>query len=198
MSIIKNLSDGELMKLYRENREKDAQKAQSAFNEIFARYYKYLYELCCQRLNNSVEADILFERTWNRVYKYPSFSSKECSTQFATWLSGIAKHELSRIYDERMEDNVKPVDPSEDPSKDDEGTLFSKDVELMEEALKQLKTRDEEIVRTWLDYYTGDKKNMPSAVLDGLCSRYNTTRANIRKIKERSIDFLRKYVESRR
>ena len=96
-----------------------------------------------------------------------------------------------------MEDNLKPVEPSEDPDKK-EDAIVSMDVELMEEALKRLKPRDEEIVRTWLDYYTGENKNMPSAVLDGLCNRYHTTRANIRKIKERSIDFIRKYVESNR
>lgn len=194
---LKDLSDEELIKLCQEYKNKDAKMADSIFNELYLRYYEFLYLYCQVRFNNSVEADILFERTWARARKYLSYDPQKKKTKFATWLMAIAKKVYIDVCLERMGDDTVITEPSENPFDDEEKTI-PKDVALMEEALNSLPPRENEIIRAHLDYETGENKYMPGAVLDYLCNKFNTSRANIRKIKQRSLDFLKKYVESRR
>lgn len=196
---LKNLSDDELMKLYREGKDKDSQQAWDVFNEIYSRYYKFLYSLCHTRFYDSVEADIMFERTWERVRKYPSFSRDKHKTEFATWLAHVARNVSIDIDSQRIKGDIVVDDIANTEVCDDgEEKSVSKDFELMTDALEALSEREKEITLTYMEYDTGENKYLPRDVIKTLCAKFKTTAPYLRKIKQRSLDFLKNYVESHR
>lgn len=196
---LKNLSDEELMKLCREEQNKDSQQAWDAFNEMFSRYYDFLYTLCHTRFYNSVEADFMFERTWERVKKYPSYCRDKHKTEFATWLAHVARNVSVDIDNQRIKDDIVVEDiASTELSNDGEEKSVSKDIELMTDALDTLPEREKEITLTYMEYDTGENKYLPRDAIKTLCAKFNTTAPNLRKIKERSLVSLKNYVESHR
>ena len=197
---LKDLNDNELMKLFREEKDKGTQLAWDAFNEIYSRYYYFLYSLCHNRFYDSVEADIMFERTWDRVRKYPGYNCDKHKTEFATWLAHVAKNVSVDIDNQRTKgdivvDDIVGIEVCDD---DDEDKSVSKDVELMTDALEALPEREKEITLTYMEYDTGENKYLPRDVIKTLCAKFKTTAPYLRKIKERSLGFLKKYVESHR
>ena len=200
--VLKNLTDDELMKLYREEKNVDTQLALKALNELFSRYYDYLYNLCQIRYNYSVESDIMFERTWQRVMTHPTYSHHEHNTKFSTWLSRIAKNVAYDIDQDRSNCDIvfleESCDINENDIVDDEIMPERRDVELMTEGLNALPEREKEIILTYLEYDTGDGKYLPRDINKELCEKFHTTAPNLRKIKQRSLQFLKNYVESHR
>lgn len=197
---LKNLSDNELMKLFREEKDKGTQLAWDAFNEIYSRYYDFLYRLCHTRFYDSVEADIMFERTWDRVRKYPGYNCDKHKAEFATWLAHVAKNVSVDIDNQRIKsdiavDDIAGIQVYDD---DDEDKSVPKDVELMTDALEALPEREKEITLTYMEYDTGENKYLPRDVIRTLCAKFKTTAPYLRKIKERSLVFLKNYVESHR
>ena len=196
---LKNLSDDELMKLYREEKDRDTQVALTAFNEIYSRYYEFLYSLCHTRFYDSVEADIMFEKTWERVRKYPKYSRDKHKTVFATWLAKMARNVSVDIDNQRIKGDIVVDDVANTELSDDgEEKSVSKDVELMTDALAALPEREKEITLTYMEYDTGENKYLPRDVIKTLCAKFKTTAPYLRKIKERSLAFLKNYVESHR
>ena len=196
---LKNLSDDELMKLCREEKDKDSQQAWDAFNEIYSRYYEFLYSLCHTRFYDSVEADIMFEKTWERVRKYPKYSFDKHKTVFATWLAKMARNVSVDIDNQRIKGDIVVEDIANIEVGDDgEDKSVPKDVELMTDALEALSEREKEVTLTYMEYDTGENKYLPRDVINTLCAKFNTTAPYLRKIKQRSLDFLRNYVESHR
>ena len=56
----------------------------------------------------------------------------------------------------------------------------------VEEALKTLSDRDQDILRTYMMYEDG-KKHLPDGVFQHLLKKYNTTPENLRQVKGRSL-----------
>lgn len=196
---LKNLSDDELMKLCREEKDRDTQVALAAFNEIYSRYYEFLYSLCHTRFYDSVEADIMFGKTWERVRKYPKYSFDKHKTVFATWLAKMARNVSVDIDNQRIKGDIVVEDIANTEVGDDgEDKSVPKDVELMTDALEALSEREKEVTLTYMEYDTGENKYLPRDVINTLCAKFNTTAPYLRKIKQRSLEFLRNYVESHR
>lgn len=198
---LKDLTDDELMKLYREEKDKAAQYAWDALCEIYRRYHSFLYTLCHTRFHDSVEADVMFERTWECVMKHPTYDSAIHKTVFSTWLSGIAKNVAFDIDQQRIHGDILVEDAKGLQSDDivgDEIIPERRDVVLMSEGLAALPEREKEIMLTYMEYDTGTGQYLPRNIIKALCDKFKTTSPNLRKIKERSLKFLKNYVESHR
>lgn len=64
----------------------------------------------------------------------------------------------------------------------------------LEAALQRLSEREREVLLLSAMYMTGEKQlRLPSDVLDGICARWKTSQQNIRAIRRRSLDSVRKY-----
>ena len=198
---LKDLTDDELMKLYREEKDKATQLARGALFEIYSRYHSFLYTLCHTRFHDSVEADVMFERTWERVVKHPSYDSTVHKTVFSTWLSGVAKNVAFDIDRQRIHGDILVEDAKGLQSDDivgDEIIPERRDIVLMSEGLAALPAREKEIMLTYMEYDTGTGQYLPRNIIKALCDKFKTTSPNLRKIKERSLKFLKNYVESHR
>ena len=199
---LKNIADDELMKLYREEKDRDSQLALSAFKELYSRYYDFMYSLCQIRFHGSVESDIMFERTWECVMKHPTYCCQKHNTKFSTWLSRIARNVAYDIDQERLNCDIvlleETVDLQDNEIVDEEQHSDRRDVELMTEGLNALPERERDILLTYMEYDTGDGKYLPRDIIKTLCEKFHTTAPNLRKIKERSLQFLKNYVESHR
>ena len=199
---LKDLSDNELMKLYREEKDKDTQQAWDAFNEIYSRYRRFMYTLCWTRFHDSAEAEIMFERTWDAVKKRPTYNRQKHNTEFATWLAGIAKNVADDVDNQRIHGDI-PLDKAIGLQAEvhdffDEKIPERKEVELMSDGLNALPEREKEIMLTYMEYDAGNGQYLPRNIIKTLCDKFKTTSPNLRKIKERSRKFLKKYVESHR
>lgn len=199
---LKNLSDDELMKLYREEKDKGTQQARDAFNEIYSRYRLFMFTLCKTRFHDSAEAEVMFERTWEAVWKRPTYNRQKHNTKFATWLAGIAKNVAYDVDNQRIHGDISVDDAiglhADVHDFDDEKIPERKDVELMSDGLSALPVREKEIMLTYMEYDTGNGQYLPRNIIKTLCDKFKTTSPNLRKIKERSLKFLKQYVESHR
>ncbi len=70
----------------------------------------------------------------------------------------------------------------------------SANARLIDGAMAELTEREREILRIYLTYDTDKKLHVPQDVLDELQRRYQTTPANLRKIKSRALEKVRDYV----
>ena len=73
-----------------------------------------------------------------------------------------------------------------------------RDIVLMSEGLAALPAREKEIMLTYMEYDIGTGQYLPRNIIKALCDKFKTTSPNLRKIKERSLKFLKNYVESHR
>ena len=199
---LKDLSDNELMKLFREEKDKGTQLGWDAFNEIYSRYYDFMYTLCQKRFHDSAEAEMMFIRTWDAVKKRPTYNRQKHNTMFATWLAGIAKNVACDVDNQRIHGDIlveEAIGIEADVHDFDEEKIPEReDIELMSDGLNALPEREKEIMLTYMEYDTGNGQYLPRNIIKTLCDKFKTTSPNLRKIKERSLKFLKQYVESHR
>ncbi|AZI20600.1 sigma-70 family RNA polymerase sigma factor [Chryseobacterium taklimakanense] len=117
---------------------------------------------------------------------------------FKAWLSVVAKNELKRLLQEYYQTSDLPETlniESAIVSEDIPSEIFeSVNIKVLNDALNTLSTRDKHILLTLYLYYE-EGKNTPSNVVDLLCNMYETTKVNIRKIRERSEKKIINYFE---
>lgn len=201
MNIFRQLSDLELMRVVRESKDADIDRAKNAFAILFERYYEELLRICISVCGKGPESEIVYERTWEKVFKHPSFGKNKESYAFITWLSRIARNTW---YDIRKQVILGSDLPPEDMGIDisDETVTESGpptfEEKLIKEALAELTDKDRDILLTYLDNDIGDGKHLPTSIIKELTTKYGVTSAALRQIKKRSIDKVKSYIEKHR
>ena len=201
MNIFRQLSDLELMRVVRESKDADIDRAKNAFAILFERYYEELLRICISVCGKGPESEIVYERTWEKVFKHPSFGKNKESYAFITWLSRSARNTW---YDIRKQVILGSDLPPEDMGIDisDETVTESGpptfEEKLIKEALAELTDKDRDILLTYLDNDIGDGKHLPTSIIKELTTKYGVTSAALRQIKKRSIDKVKSYIEKHR
>ena len=81
------------------------------------------------------------------------------------------------------------------PNNDELPSTISANEKCLDEALATLTEREREIVRFSAEYSVNGKQlRLPPNVLHGLCTRWETTKENVRTIRKRAFDKIRNYV----
>ncbi|RZK38019.1 MAG: sigma-70 family RNA polymerase sigma factor [Pedobacter sp.] len=189
------------------DRSDNEKEAVEAFAALYRGYSKFLYSVVSASLKqrgiyDEHLADTVLNNTFFIVYEKPlsfSFPSDASGDQkFKAWLATVAKNELKRLllefYDNTVQMDVLASEPVDEGIPDD--VFDSVNYKILDGALSALSERDRHILMTLYLYHEKDK-NTPSNVYSMLCKMYNTTNANIRKIKERSekkiVEYFSKY-----
>lgn len=191
------------------DKEHDECAAVSAFTILYRGYSKFLNSVVSRGLKDRgiYDEEILntvLNNTFLIIYEKPlifSFSAiAENDLSFKAWLSTVAKNELKRLLEEYYKDShpleIVVSDPAIEEIELDEEIFESANLKTLNEALLLLSERDRHILRT-IYLYHEEGKNTPSYVLRNLCEMFDTTTANIRKIKERSEKKIAEYVSSK-
>ena len=160
-----------------------------------------MLRICLSVCGKGPESEIVYERTWEKVFKHPSFGKNKESYAFITWLSRIARNTW---YDIRKQVILGSDLPPEDMGIDisDETVTESGpptfEEKLIKEALAELTDKDRDILLTYLDNDIGDGKHLPTSIIKELTTKYGVTSAALRQIKKRSIDKVKSYIEKHR
>ena len=195
-------------------KDEDLELANKAFNEFHRRYSTYLYaivdKVCSSFISKygSTLVNDVFSNTLIKVYYNADklINIDKLKTELAkdkrmkNWLGKIASNEMysllrvSKKESEKMIVDGTIIEHSEIEEKEYEpnDNPISIERETLEKALKSLKERDREILLIHF-LYEEKGKNMPSNVLDDLCVKYNTTKENIRQIKKRTLDKVKRH-----
>jgi len=188
----------------------DRASAEEAWKEFYFRHQGYLLAVC-QRFQGTL-GDLgiqdLVQDTFVRVFKKAhtfkplGTGSDRARARVRAWLGRIANRlflsslrgqpEIEFTDDpyESIADEPAPV--ANEPESDE-----SEHRPLLREALRTLTEREREVlIASYAWYEPGDGCNrMPSDELSALCSRFQTTAANIRQIRSRAFGKLEKYLE---
>ena len=213
-SPLMNESDEDLLVII--SMKDDIDSSNLGFEEFHRRFKRFIYGMAIKvtsNLPNSDELrDAVFQNTLINVHKYcDSFSNEGESDpeivkrKIHGWLAKIAKNELlsllrgqeSIVDPEELNNAVSGEDKVNDEEVSDE---LSYNEQIVGEALKLLKDRDQHVFMTyWLYYEMGggsQAKNLPTEVLEELAAKYETTPENIRQIISRSKKKVFEYLET--
>ncbi len=184
------------------DKEIEPQKATEALNWIYTTYRDFIFTVVKKNIYFTKEKNDISKTITNDVFLYVwdnplkwEFNSEthNCAiTAFKAYLSQVAKNllrnELRKSETHRL--SVINVDSSETDFFDTflnpkEIEVVSKNANLIEQALEQLKPHNRDIVRMYYVFYETNK-NMTSESLEALEIIFNTTRVNIRQIISRA------------
>ncbi|MBB6681383.1 sigma-70 family RNA polymerase sigma factor [Aequorivita sp. 609] len=179
-------------------KEDDEKSSLDAFNTIYRAYSKLLSAIVKSNLKKmGIYNQQLYEATINNVfiklYENPlSFEIPKNAKNdncFKAWLSVVASNEIKKLikeyYNKEKSLEVISDEPVIESEEINEELADSVNKKLMIDALNSLSERDKAIMFTLYNYYEEGRKT-PTNVLNDLCKLHNTTKLNIRKIKERS------------
>ena len=121
---------------------------------------------------------------------------------FNTWMSKIANRAWLDIKTKAIlgSDAEMPeiaVAP-EDFDCDETEESISINEKLLEEALHQLSDKEYDVLLTYIEYDTDQKKHVPDQIIEALKTKYQTTSVNLRKIKSRALQKVKDYIDKRR
>lgn len=187
----------------------DEDSAIDAFTKLYKGYSKFLFSVVSYSLKNMGMYDehllnTVLNNTFYIVYEKPlSFSfpaEAEDDRSFKAWLSTVAKNELRKLlkdyYCKEKSLELVTEDSLLESEELSEELFESVNLKMMNDALATLSQRDKEILLA-LYLYQEEGKKTPSEVLNILCKTHDTTKENIRKIKQRSeqkiIEYFSKY-----
>lgn len=183
-------------------KDEDEKSALKAFNVLYKGYSKIVSAIVKKNLKNMGIYDeqlhqAVINNVFHKLYENPlSFSVPKTAKNdncFKGWLSVVSRNELISLLDEYFgkEFSLHSVQSKESVEVSEE-IYESVNSKLMNEALNTLTTRDREIILTLYNYHEDGRKT-PTEILNQIAKLHNTTKPNIRKIKERSekkiIDF---------
>ena len=188
-------------------RSNDEKNAKAAFTDLYRGYSNFLCAVVSRALQSSGIYDehimqTVINNTFFKLFENPLIftfpHNVENDKPFKAWLSVVAKNELKRLLQEYYQTSDLPETlniESAIVSEDIPSEIFeSVNIKVLNDALNTLSTRDKHILLTLYLYYE-EGKNTPSNVLDLLCNMYETTKVNIRKIRERSKKKIINYFE---
>jgi RNA polymerase sigma factor (sigma-70 family) len=192
-------SDEDLLVIISMKDEIEARK--SAFDTFYNRHAGFLWEYIKRTgtyIFSEQEMHDIFNRSFMNVYDYSdSFdlrgeSSREIiGKKIRGWLVAIVKTQV-KVYLSKgrfiANDEILNYQKMVRASKSSSQPTVSG--EILSKALSTLSEREQHILLTYWQFHEpgqGEQsKNMPSVVLESLCDRYETSKANIRQIVHRS------------
>jgi len=195
---ITKYSDDDLMEIIRLERDKDDDLAQRAFTVIYQKYAQALFTICSKVCGARIETDLIYEKVWKRVYDYPKYSTSKNNCKFITWLNRIAVNAWKDIQQKIfLCDNLPPekLPEMEAPDEPEEERLPSIEEITLKKSLTMLTDKERDILLTYMQYESNDDKQLPRNILGQLKTKYNTTSANIRQIKSRSLKKVKEFIE---
>lgn len=190
------LKADELMRVIREKVDSDREEAMSAFGELYDIYKGVLWGLCVKVCGDNATADLVYERTWKNIQNHPDYDYLKYNVSFETWMSRIAHNAWRDVMKKSVpvaDDTIDDIIASEVGIEEEEREP-SANARLIDKAMAELTEREREILKIYLTYDTDKKLHVPQDVLDELQKRYQTTPANLRKIKSRALEKVRDYV----
>ena len=190
----------ELMRVVREH--KDTGEAKEAFGKIYNKYKNDLWRLCQSVCGDDGNADLVFGATWKKILNSPIYDYNKYGVSFNTWMSKIANRawldiKAKAILGSDAEMPEIAVAP-EDFDCDEADESISINENLLEEALHQLSEKEYDVLLTYIEYDTDQKKHVPDQIIEALKTKYQTTSVNLRKIKSRALQKVKDYIDKRR
>lgn len=184
-------------------KDSDREKALEAYGKIYHKYYEDLYTLCRKVCGDDGSADLVFGKTWKKIWNKPEYNYQEYKTTFMVWASVIAKRtwlDLKSKMVLRTEFEIFPeiAVEAQEYEISEESELTNINEVLLEEALHQLTDKEYDILMTYIEFDTDQKKHVPDSIIKELTTKYQTTPANLRKIKSRSLKKVKDFIDSRR
>ena len=191
-------SDEELMRTIS---NRDVILSRKAFNIIYDRYKNFLWTLCSTVCNQMYPSDTelakdIFNNTSIAIYKN-AHSYDASKGKLSTWMSRIARNELIdylHLYSNNCDALKVPLEEAAKAVYSDnlksKPSVYEK---AIDRALKSLKPREREILLTYMMYKDGNK-HLPDDVINSLCEKYQTTPANLRKIKQRALADVERHI----
>ena len=195
---ITEYSDDDLMQIIHRERDKDDDLAQRAFTVIYQKYAQALFTICSKVCGARIETDLIYEKVWKRVYDYPKYSSSKNNCKFITWLNRIAVNAWKDIQQKIFLCDYLPPEKlpeMEAPDEPEEERLPSIEEITLRKSLTMLTDKERDILLTYMQYESNDNKQLPRNILEQLKTKYNTTSANIRQIKFRSLKKVKDFIE---
>ena len=190
------LKADELMRVIREKVDSNREEAMNAFGELYDIYKGVLWKLCVKACGDKASADLVYERTWRNIQNHPNYDYRKYNVSFETWMSRIAHNAWFDVMKKSVpitEDTIDDLVASE-MGVEEEETGPSANAKLIDEAMAELTEKERDILKIYLIHDTDKKLHVPQDVLDELKDRYQTTPANLRKIKSRALEKVRDYV----
>lgn len=190
-------------------KDEDSKSALNAFNILYKGYSKIVSAIVKKNLKDMGIYDeqlhqAVINNVFYKLYENPFIFSVPKTAKndncFKVWLSIVSRNELisllseyfgteSPLQIEQIEQTDKSIDVSDK-------IYESVNIKIMNNALNTLTTRDREIMLTLYNYHE-DGRNTPTEILNQLAKLHNTTKPNIRKIKERSRNKIIEYFSSK-
>lgn len=187
----------ELMRVVRE--QKDTGEAKEAFGKIYNKYKKDLWRVCTSVCGDDGNADLVYEATWKKIWNNPKYDYYKYGGSFNAWMSKIANRawldiRVKAILGSDVEMPEIAVAPEDYDCDEAEGSI-SINEKLLEEALHQLSEKEYDVLLTYIEYDTDQKKHVPDQFIEALKTKYQTTSVNLRKIKSRALQKVKDYID---
>lgn len=195
------------MALKKDNR----QDAEKAFAEFYNRYKNYLFTV----VRNACESWTMYgeeliqgvhQNTFLTVFEkaedfmlIENIPFERQEKRMKSWLGIIAHREMLQLLRQFKKDKEK-IEYHDDltflENSDEEiKPQKSEDFLLAEKALNTLSERDRNILVTYLMFEEGNKK-LPSSEIQRLAEMWEVLPDNMRQIKKRSLEKVKKYIET--
>ena len=197
---LKEFTDAHLFELIASKND-NLEMAQKAYEVIYDRYAKLMWNLCNSACENFAVVDLptfieeVFSQTMIAIYEYPTY--KPAKGKVATWISKIAQNKAKDL----IKDWPRPCDMLEDSRSfsylvecDDDEDYITPEQQQLNQVLSKMSEREKDIIFTYMMYQDGNK-HLPDEILYELRLRYNTTSENIRQIKKRAMTKLGAYIQ---
>lgn len=187
-------------------------QADEAFTELYYRYSKFLTSAVQTHMRSQGKyikeiVDMVVSNVFIEVYHNPlnfSFDPQKHASEimaFKGWIVRIARNEFYDIIKQssqrenrlRLVGDEDLLNPPVEIEVEEE--FICNNRKLLDKALEGLNDEERYVLMSCYDVYE-EGRYTPSDVLDILCEKLSTTRANIRQIKKRSLDKVKNYLNS--
>jgi len=192
-------------------KDDDRQEAERAFAGFYNRYKNYLYTVvrnACKswEMYGDELVQAVHENAFLNVYeKADSFMMIEDiafarqELRMKSWLSVIAHREMMLLLRQFKEEKEK-IDYHDDmtfleQTEELDSSKPTKEILLIEKALRTLSERDRHILITYMMFEEGNKQ-LPKSEIERLAEMWNVLPDNMRQIKKRSLAKVKQYIET--
>ncbi len=187
-------------------RDENKQEAEQAFIEFDSRYKNFIWSVCYKVCINGIfESEELakdvFMQTRTRIY-YSAHTYDPSKGKIKTWISRIAKNEmldlLGILQEKRIGEKLfVSLDEARAVATEDsvnESEFQTPEKKIIDEALNSLTERERDILLTYMLYQDGNR-HLPDDMIEELKKRHDTSSANLRMIRMRSMNKVKKFIE---
>lgn len=204
-------SDEELIRLMAEPRP-DSTEGHEAWREFYDRHRRYLFSVILRAHGQGIgEARVaeIVQETFVRAYQKsgtyrPDDGASDTTSQrrrVRAWLGQIAENLIKDAFRREPQivffEDVAEPDLGDALGADRSCPSDSESLHRLEEALKELTDREQEVLRATAFWYQPGKRQqrLPNSAMAKLAADLNTTPDNIRQIRARAMSKLRKLVD---